>query len=468
MIKKYIKNLEENNPACPLCKRGFQQAQEVRELILKLKEQLRKVPTNMRKAEEDVERHQRKYDSVMQLKPVRETLSGLKEEIPNLKTQLRKLEEDIRKIRDELQNKEDDLSIQESDLATAKNFQPDIVDMDRRRGEVKELDRKIEAQRALLSGDSACQSLETVIEEKEKKQREMQSVSRNIDRLREKLADTQDRVVRLGRKVHDLQSEKLTIEGELQQKNKLEEKKANLMSENKNFQREIDEARVQIKPLEIQIQKLIDEKGEVNKKMENVLDAARNDVDDVKNKGNAVKELNNAIKKYLQSQKSEKLKKNQERKCHLASTRASKEEEQDNLSATIRQLNNEISSQQLRERELQDTLQLRNFQEELKNLDEKIVEVEERLGGLNTNNLMQERQKILKKESDLSQELHKAAGRQQGFRDQIKATQRELDSDMYKNAHTKYSAKVIENKTIEIVNGDLQRYYGAMDKAIMM
>ena len=44
----------------------------------------------------------------------------------------------------------------------------------------------------------------------------------------------------------------------------------------------------------------------------------------------------------------------------------------------------------------------------------------------------------------------------------------DLASPMYKDAHQKYSSKIIENKTTEIVNGDLQKYYGAMDKAIMM
>uniref|UniRef100_A0A0B7AG76 Zinc-hook domain-containing protein n=1 Tax=Arion vulgaris TaxID=1028688 RepID=A0A0B7AG76_9EUPU len=469
LIKKHIKNLEKNNPACPLCQRGFQQAQEVRELILKLQEQLRKVPTNMRKADEDVEKYQKKYDEFMQLRPVKENLNTLRDkDVPSLKIKHKKLEDDIKKIKEDVQNKEIDASMEESNLQTAKNVQPDVVDMDRRRAEVRELDRKIETLRAQLSGGGGGQSMETVIEDKEKKQLELGNISRSLDHLREKLTNHQDRILKLRTKVHDLQKGKLEIERELQDKIKLEERKTELTISNKNLQRDIDEARVQIKPLENQIQKLVEEKYQVTQEMDRILESARNDVEIVKNNGNGVRNVNLLIKKYQQSQKSDLLKENHQRQSELKIHRERKEEEQEEVAVTVKRLTNEISNQQIRERELQDTLKLRNQREEVKNLELKIEELEEQLGGLNVNNLDKERQTLVQKENNLTEEFHKTKGRQQGFRDLIKARQGDLDSDIYRNAHVLYTSKIIQNKTTEIVNKDLERYYGAMDKAIMM
>ena len=53
-----------------------------------------------------------------------------------------------------------------------------------------------------------------------------------------------------------MKGEKLTIEGELQQKSKLEERKVTLTADNANFERDIEEARSQLKPIENNIRKV--------------------------------------------------------------------------------------------------------------------------------------------------------------------------------------------------------------------
>ena len=45
--------------------------------------------------------------------------------------------------------------------------------------------------------------------------------------------------------------------------------------------------------------------------------------------------------------------------------------------------------------------------------------------------------------------------------------QRELRSSMYADADTKHRKKLIEVKTTELANQDLDKYYKALDRAIM-
>ncbi|KAK0064769.1 DNA repair protein RAD50 [Biomphalaria pfeifferi] len=469
MIKKYIRNLEKNNPCCPLCTRGFQQAQEVRELILKLQEQLRKVPINIKKADEDVEKYQQKYDAIMQLKPLKEKSVSLKEiDIPELKSKIKKLDDELKSIKDIIQTKEDEVSIQETDLQIAKGFHPDVIDMDRRRGEVRELERKIEAQRALLLGGSSNRQIEQVMKEREEKQLELDTINRTLDSRRDKLSDFQEQTQKLRSKVHSLQSEKLGLEGELQQKIKLEERKTTLASDNKNYQRDIDEAKSQIRPIDSQIQKLLEEKGEVTNSKDKMMENARADVETVKNKGTSVKNLNTEIKNYNQSGKLDKLKVCLKKEKELDAEKLKKGELLEELSVAVKKITNEISNQQIRERELQDILLLRNKEEEVKSLEVKIAELQTKLGGLDVKTLEKDRQALLRKETELNQKRSTALGRQQGFEDQIESVKNDLNSDMYKEAEKKYKTKVIEIKTTEIVNMDLQKYYSALDKAIMM
>ena len=198
MIKKYIRGLERNNPTCPLCSRGFQQAQEIRELILKLQEQLRKVPANKRKAEEEMETHQKRYDEMMQLRPVKEAAGNIRDkDIPGLKTRQRKLEEEIKSLRREVETKEEECLLMEGDLQTAKSLQPDIVDMDRRRAEVRQLQRDIEELKASKPGSRGAASgrlMNEVIGEKEEKQLELEGIVKNLELRRTRLSEHQNKV----------------------------------------------------------------------------------------------------------------------------------------------------------------------------------------------------------------------------------------------------------------------------------
>ncbi|GFO47553.1 DNA repair protein rad50 [Plakobranchus ocellatus] len=473
MIKKYIRGLERNNPTCPLCSRGFQQAQEIRELILKLQEQLRKVPANMRKAEEDMETFQRKYDEIVQMRPVQEAAGTMRDrDIPALKTKLKKLDEEMKSLKQELEAKEEECVLLEGDLQTAKSLQPDIVDMDRRRAEVRQLQRNIEELKASLSrvdgGDLSGRAMNEVIAEKEEKQLDLETLVKNLELRRTRLSDHQNQVHKLKSRVQELQGEKLSLEAQLQQRTKLEERRANLTSDNTNHQRDIEESHTQLRPIEVNIEHLVKERSEVTKEKEIMVENARTEVDAVKNQGTGVKNLNTTIRAYLQSGKPAQLEKCQKRKAEICEEVMDKEEQQEKVGTKLQQLGEQISGQQVRERELQDNLELHRKQEEVLKLKEKIEELRGKLGDMNLKNLEHDRQQLLKKETALTQQLHNATGRQQGFKDQIKAAERELGDAMYKDAHQKYSNKIIENKTTEIVNGDLHKYYGAMDKAIMM
>ncbi|XP_053392250.1 DNA repair protein RAD50-like, partial [Mercenaria mercenaria] len=112
--KKYSKDLEKDDPCCPLCHRGFDTQQDVRELVLELKEKLRMVPSELKTAEEEINKCQEKYDTLLQLKPLKENMEKLDEtEIPQLKSSLKKTQEEIHKQKEDLSNIEEELKVKE-------------------------------------------------------------------------------------------------------------------------------------------------------------------------------------------------------------------------------------------------------------------------------------------------------------------------------------------------------------------
>lgn len=467
-FKKYVDDLEKEEPCCPLCHREFDTRQEVKELILELRNKLRQVPAKLSKTETDLDEYKQKYDAMMQLKPLKENIKTLEEkEIPDLKTKLKKINEEIEKFRNIIQEKEEDMQAKETDEEMAKEIHPDIVTMDRYQGEVTELDKKIATQSAALSGGGSGRSLQDVINEKEELQMQVDTVSRKLEHKKQKVSDHSEEVQHLKGNINTITSEKLRIESDLQQRIKLEEEKENLKSYNDRTQKEVQDSTEELKPIQTKLTKLRSEKEEITQNKEAYVDQIKNQVDGVKNNGIKVRNINQDIKVYVQAGKAETLIDKKEKHDRVNRKMEKLETESGEMTENIDKLRNDIATQRVRERELVDNLQLRKKQEEIQNVEVKIKELEDKLGGVEVINMERGRKRLLKQQEELIKEKHNLIGRQTGIEDMIRNARRELNSDMYKDASTKYRDQMIMLRTTELVNSDLEKYYKALDRAIM-
>ncbi|XP_013403610.1 DNA repair protein RAD50 [Lingula anatina] len=643
-FNKFINKLRRNDPQCPLCHRGFDEQQEVDELIEELQNLLSLVPSKVEKTEEELGQHQQRYDSMLQLKPVRTTISKLADQvIPDLKNKQRVLSEQIDKLQQSIAEKDEDLQEKESDEVTAKSILPEIVQLDRCQKELQELERKIGQQMAKMGTTDSSRTMQQVNNEKEEAQMQLDTVNRTLDHKRQKLSDHSEQLQQLKSSINELKGEKLQIERDLQQRLKLEERRAELASANQAAEREIKEARNQLQPLMSQLEKYRKDKDEITRQKEekneeksreartledkrgNVksiqkeivrytqegLDRALNDTEiklaDIQEKlGSAQQEqesLNgkiNKIKEDLTTQqvsldtvnrtldhkrqklsdhseqlqqlkssinelKGEKLQierdlqqrlKLEERRAELASVNqaaereikearnqlqplmsqlekyrkekdeitrqkeekneeksreartledkrgnvksiqkeivrytqegldralndteikladiqeklGSAQQEQESLNGKINKIKEDLTTQQVKERELNDNLSLRNKEDEITAVTVKIEELREQLGGLDATNLERERRKLNEEYETLTKEKHQKEGRQHGLEEQIRQFRRELKDDMYKDADVKYRDKMIVLRTTELANLDLEKYYMALDRAIM-
>ncbi|XP_076445993.1 DNA repair protein RAD50-like [Babylonia areolata] len=467
-FQKYTRDLQKDQPACPLCHRAFDSNQEVRELVLELENKLRMVPTKLRMAEEELEEHQKRYEDIVELRPIKDNLASIQErEVPGLKLQLQKIGEETQRLKDLIEEKGEELSMKASDEAMAKDMKPDIILMDRYQGELRELDKKIATQSALLSGGDSDRTLEAVINEKEDIQMKLETVSRKLDHKRQKMSDHSDRLQSLRGQVNKLQTEKLEIDAELQQRTKLEESQAQLLSDNTEFLADVKAAQEQLRPLEEEMERYRRQKEEVTSNKEDALEQGKDAIEEVRSKEHNVQVITNKIKTYTQSGKQAQLEKRRGRKQELEAEQEAVKGEQEEVTVSVNRMRKSLATQQLRERELTDNLQLRQQQENVRQLEEQMEELEKQLGGLDPHNLERERQKLLQKDDELNKELNRATGRQQGYDDQIRKTKQELKSDMFRDAGKKYREKMIDLRTTELVNLDLNKYYKAMDRAIM-
>lgn len=73
--KEYIKKLSVKDPCCPLCHRDFQEQQKVADLIQEMETDIiRNQPGRLKKCEGELKSEQKKYDNMLQLKPIVERI----------------------------------------------------------------------------------------------------------------------------------------------------------------------------------------------------------------------------------------------------------------------------------------------------------------------------------------------------------------------------------------------------------
>jgi len=111
---------------------------------------------------------------------------------------------------------------------------------------------------------------------------------------------------------------------------------------------------------------------------------------------------------------------------------------------------------------------LKSTQEEILNIETRLDAVIEELKQYGEHqDLVSESQVLQQTSEELRKEIAHYEGRLKGFEEDEERCQRELGSDLYRNADEKHRHQVIDIKTTEMTNSDLDKYYKALDRAIM-
>ncbi|XP_070557933.1 DNA repair protein RAD50.L-like [Ptychodera flava] len=468
LFGRYARDLQKTDPRCPLCHRRFDSEQEIQELIEELQSKLRKVPENLIKKENEIEKQEKKKSSMLELKPVKESMKKLAaQDIPDLKSKLSSLNTEIEKLRQEVNDTEDNMSMLQVDESTAKEIEPDALMIDRTQAEVSKLERRIVEKQSKLTGGDSGRTIQQVDAEKKELELELETVNRNLEHKRQAIQEKSEALQDLRSVVNSITHEKLKLSSELQRRQQLEDRKTELISENKECQREIEQSRDQLSPIERRLSNLKEQKREVTEKKELEIERRNADIENIRSQSSNVKSYTREINKYISDGKREALEEGQQNLQDLQQQMKDIEGKKERITNKISKLNKDLNEQKVRERELQDNLQLRKRQEEIEVVERQINDLKEQLGGYDHRTLKSEKKKMLQRQEDFHNQRSRAVTQQIREDNEIKMYKKELQTDMYRDAEEKHRDKMIKLRTTELANSDLDKYYKALDRAIM-
>uniref|UniRef100_A0A669CU22 RAD50 double strand break repair protein n=1 Tax=Oreochromis niloticus TaxID=8128 RepID=A0A669CU22_ORENI len=453
---------EDREPCCPVCQRTFPSESDLQEVINDMQSKLRLVPDKLKNTEQDLKRKERKKDEMMALKPVRQSIVQLQEkELPELKNRLQTVNREIERLKGDVEEQETLLATLMSEEETAKACLPDISLLDRYQMDLKEVERKIAQHAAKLQGVDLTRTTQQVSQEKQETQHKLDTTSSKMELKRKLIQDQQEQIQTLRSAVNETRAEKLQLSSDMQKQQQLEEQCAEFTTEIQSLTRDI---RVfffffccaYIFYIHMKI-----------KMFHTLLSYSQYKITEIYH--------NHTIKsyifiiygyqmfditKYVDEGKDE-YKEQKESELHETNTQLHEaEKHKEKINKEIGNIRQDIDTQKVQERWLQDNLTLRKRVEELKEVVGKREALMKDMGNMQ---VMQLQRKL----EDLKRNRSIALGRQKGFEDEILHYRKELREDQYDKADERYRNKMITMRTTELVIKDLDLYYKALDQTIM-
>ncbi|XP_046664938.1 DNA repair protein RAD50 isoform X1 [Homalodisca vitripennis] len=467
MFGRYVEKLKRDEPCCPLCHRGFQEVQESQELITELEGRMQGLPRMIEEKERELEQLQERQSRLQQLRPTYQRISKLKnEEIPALQSQIEATETRLEATRQELTTLQTDLVGPQTDEAMAKNIQGDVALLDQQQNELRKLEREVNKLQERLPQGGSGRNLKDALSEQDKLHKEVQM-------LRKSLQSLQERRNRHNQQLHQLQSEKnsiveqqLKIQGGVQQKKQLEDKLCELQAQEIVLLEEFDQITDQIQPVSDRLEAAIREKEQARLAHKQKLDTERNRVNKLVRQCDDVRKIQESITKYEKSGGADRLSATKQTITRLAGDKETVLENKKQLQDQINEVKTNLNNQQVRQRELDDNLKLRQKREEEKGVNEEILALSTKIGGMDLQKVIKEKEDLRKREETILRDKAHTEGRRRELQENIQLLRKELNKDNNKNADKAYSDAVIELKVKEVANEDLGHYYKALDWAL--
>ncbi|XP_033111365.1 DNA repair protein RAD50-like [Anneissia japonica] len=467
LFERYIKSLRRAEAQCPLCHRGFDAEDEVEELVQELESKLRLAPQKMVEKENLIAQNMSKRNKLVQMKPLKENMKKLSSEIPDLKANVASISEEISKLRSTIQQEDNRMNALQLEESMANEVRPYIIRLEECQKELSVLERKLAVLTTQLAGADTSRTFQLVNSERRDLEIQLDGVNKMVESKRRQVMEHSENLQVLKVNINSITSEKLRLEGELQQRVQLENQQVELTSTNQQYAREIKDAREQLMPIERKLSELIEGKNELTARKERELENLRIEIEKINQKQKDIRVLNNDVRRYYEDRKDEKIKEGMDEISGIEDKISHRGEEVVELQKIIDKLKEDVAKQQVNERTMQDNLLLRQKQAELEAVERKLAILHKELGGHHHTELERERLKLNNEIDDLIKEKHQAEGRLAIFKERIKSVRTDLQNDSLKNAKEKHTDMLIKLKTTELASSDLDKYYVALNRAIM-
>ncbi|KAK4483342.1 hypothetical protein RD792_010528 [Penstemon davidsonii] len=254
---------------------------------------------------------------------------------------------------------------------------------------------------------------------------------------------------------------------------------ANILSHIKRIEDDLDRLAEERSQVELDLKHLAEALGPLSKEKKKLLDDYNNLEDRLKNEYqmmddhyriiqkdfDALLNLTSIIKDYDDSKKEQRLKELQEKQALSKSELQSCETRKNDVSTELDKCRDLVRNQAELRRNIEENLEYRKLKAQVDELTCEIESLEEtilKIGGLSR--IEAQLLKLSQERESLLTELNRHRGTLSVYKSNIDRNKIDLKQAQYKDIDKRYFDQLIQLKTTEMANKDLDRYYKALDK----
>ncbi|XP_078495621.1 DNA repair protein RAD50 [Ciona intestinalis] len=467
-IKKLTHETDKSEAACPICMRCFEETTEVDELVEDLQTKLNMAPEKLASQKRQLTNKQARYQVLLDNKPIKMELDRLQtSDLPDLEQSFTIVSSKINDAEKDLEEAEERWQKIKEEESTAKRLLPDVSQIHSLQSDLQEIDEKIGMHETQLPLNSLTKTLDQMNVEKGNLSQAISKLNQEIDDLRHMIETKTNFLHQMKEKVNNIQAEKLKLAADLQKCEQLQELQRTTESEIQNIRSKIELNERSIAPLVREVENLESKKKIVASSNNDKITKARDVLQTLQNKLKELERVNKNIENFNKSSVPTKLQRTSKEIEELESKIVDFENKMKKLRTDIARLQKEIATCTDRQRDLEDNSALRERNREIEDVRKKLVEMEEKLGGMNAAKLDNEVRQLTKEHSDLTKEKERCKVRQESLGENVRALQQELSRENFKFADKRYKDCLVSATTLELAIGDLDKYYKALDRAVM-
>jgi len=180
-----------------------------------------------------------------------------------------------------------------------------------------------------------------------------------------------------------------------------------------------------------------------------------------------LREINDRVDFFVKSRKLEEMAEVERKILHNSESIRSEEERLTAMKPEIERLKKEVEDSDRQKGIINQNLDLLKHRRKVKKLEEEINKLEMEHKAMGGNEATRKAKPAQQAIADLKEKMATERGKRQGLAEQRRALKRKLNEEEYKDVEKRHRMKMIDYETTNLVVQDLDKYYDALDKALL-
>nr|WJN25013.1 DNA repair protein [Pseudozyma thailandica] len=339
-------------------------------------------------------------------------------------------------------------------------------DIARLLSEANDLDSEVQNLQSDLSSTGSTQTGEQVQAEIDQLAASIKVLKRELNVLQQDRETKRTLINSLERDAHRAEVAVITKRQEYAKKASIEEQLNDMNAELEEQQKRIKVLDAEIESANSPIRRAKDELESFKAEASEGENKLKSRADKLEGWAKQIRELNAAVNAYIQQRGAQRLDECEEAIVELTDKIQGIHRDIKELNDKTAELLKEVNQSQATERNILDNIRYRQLAKDVEQIEAEINSLDLEQAQRSRKHFADKYTEAKEEENRLNGEASHLSGELASLRSQIKGREAELREE-FKGVHANYKRKLIEVKTSEMANNDLEKYAKALENAIM-